>query len=251
MAGNTGKFAAGGAIAGSAFGPVGTAVGGVVGGAVGLATDIYGSNKQKEALARAQAAARSDLTQGYADAQGYQQPIYDIGTGAYADTASKYKAGGFNLNPEDVFKDPEYQAQMRSGNAAINSGAESKGNLFSTANQRSLTNFGQDVFAGRSDELQNRLDNRFNQGMTVAQPGFHAADVSSANAVSRGQDFANNSLGSGVIRAKNIADVNASVGEFGESLGSSFGGGAGGLTSKLGKGGASYGSSGAGPIPKK
>lgn len=251
MAGNTAKYAAGGAALGSVVPGVGTVAGGVIGAGIGLYSDISTSNKEKEALAKAQAAARSDLTKGYADAQGYQQPIYDIGTGAYADTASKYKAGGFNLNPEDVFKDPEYQAQMRSGNAAINSGAESKGNLFSTANQRSLTNFGQDVFAGRSDELQNRLDNRFNQGMTVAQPGFHAADISSANAVSRGQDFANNSLGSGVIRAKNIGDVSAATGEFAESAGSYFGGGAGGLTSKLGKGGASYGSSGAGPIPKK
>jgi len=204
-----------GAVAGGLIGgPVGAGIGAIGGGILGGIADIWGGNEAADAQKAAQNAARNDLNTGYTTATGFQQPIYDTGINNYTGLSDKYAAGGFNLNPEDVFKDPSYQAQMRSGVAAINSGAEGRGNLFSTGNQRALTGFGQDLFANREDALQNRLNTRFQQGMQLSQPGFGAANNLSNLATEHYADLANNDLGSGSIRAGNIQNTTGAITGF-------------------------------------
>jgi hypothetical protein len=214
------------------------AAAGALGGAslIKSGIDIYGGNKAARAQRKAQGKARTDLSQGYSDAQGFQQPIYDTGVKNYTDLSAKYAGGGFDnpkmdaykFDPQGVFQDPEYQASLRAGTDAINGGANANSMLFSGQNQRDLSQFGQDTFAKRSDALykrgfdatntafdQNAKSNltNFNMGIDLAQPGIGAADNLSTLAQGQGQDLANNSLGTGQIRAGNINNTSNALGK--------------------------------------
>lgn len=198
-------------------------------------TDIFGGNAAADALKVSQGKARTDLTQGYNAAKGFEQPLYDTGKGNLTDLSSSYASGQFKnptmtpyqFDPQSVFKDPEYGAQMRAGTDAINNSAEAKGRLFSGANDKALDQFGQDTFAGRSNDLYNRGFNaqntafnqnaqsnlsNFNEGNTLAgyAPGAasHLADLSTG----QGNALAGNDLGSGQIRAGNILRTSNAIG---------------------------------------
>jgi len=198
-------------------------------------TDIFGGNKAADALKAAQANARNDLTAGYGEAKGYQKPVYNTALGNYTGLSDKYAAGGFQnphmdpykFDPQSVFQDPEYAAQMKAGTEAINSGAENKGLLFSGVNDRDLTKFGQDTFAGRSDDLykrgfdatntaynQNAQNNltSFNEGQQLTQPLTGATNQLSNLSTNEGTAFADNSLGSGQIRAGNVLRTSNALG---------------------------------------
>ncbi len=198
-------------------------------------TDILGGNAAAGALKAANGRARTDLTTGYSNAQGYQQPLYDTGKSNLSDLSSNYAAGKFNnptmtpyqFDPQSVFKDPEYAAQMRAGTDAINNSAEAKGRLFSGANDKALTQFGQDTFAGRSDDLYNRGFNaqntafnqnaqsnlsNFNEGNTLAGYAAPAANNLSNLATGQGNALAGNDQFSGQIRAGNILNTSTALG---------------------------------------
>jgi hypothetical protein len=216
-----------GAAGGSVVPGVGT-VAGLAGGAlVGGLTDILGGNQAAKAQRAAQGRARNDLTQGYGEAKGYQQPVYDTSLKNYTDLSGKYGSGGFDnphmdafkFDPQSVFQDPEYQAQMKAGTDAITRSAEAKGDMYSGGLDRDLTKFGQDTFAGRSDALYNRGFNatntafnqnaqsnltNFNEGQQLTQPLTGATNQLTSLATGEGQDLANNDLGTGAIRANNI-----------------------------------------------
>lgn len=214
--------------------PAAIALGGA--GLVNAGLNYLGGDAAARAQRRAQGRARTDLNEGYGAAKGYQQPIYDQGMQAYGNLNDRYAQGGFSnphmdpyqFDPQQVFQDPEYQASMRAGTEAINAGANANSMLFSGVNARDLNQFGQDVFAKRSDALYNRGFNAantafdqnartnladFNMGNTLAQPGFSAANNLTQLSTSQGQDLANNSLGTGVINAQNVMNKYNSVGQ--------------------------------------
>lgn len=223
--------------------PLLAAGGALLGGELlGGISDILGGNAAADAQAKAQRGARKDLLAGYQQGQGYQQPLYDVGLQNYQNLSSGYAAGNFNtphmnpftFDPQSVFQDPEYKAQMHAGQQAINTGAQAKGTLFSGANDRDLTSFGQDIFAGRSNDLykrgfdanntafnQNLAGNaqNFNMGMDLANPGIGAANNLTSLAVGQGQDLANNSTGMGNIRAQNINNTAGALGGLGTRAG--------------------------------
>lgn len=153
---------------------------------------------------------------------GFQQPIYNQSLGQYQNLSHAYNTGGFDIphmeayqfNPNQVFQDPEYQAQMRAGSQALNAGAQGKGTLFSGANDRDLMQYGQDLFANRSDALYNRGFNaqntafnqnlagtgqNFNQGLALTQPLAGSAQNLSSLSTQRGADLASLNLGQGMV----------------------------------------------------
>lgn len=197
--------------------------------------NVIGGNQAAKAQRRAQGKARTDLTQGYGAAEGFQKPIYDEALGNYTDLSAAYKGGEFanpkmeayKFDPNSVFEDPEYQASMRAGTEAINSGANAGSMLFSGQNQKDLTQFGMDNFSKRSDALykrgfdatntafdQNSQTNltNFNMGDRLTQPLMGSAENLSGLAQSQGQDLANNSTGQGVIQSNNIMNTTNALG---------------------------------------
>lgn len=141
----------------------------ILGTATGGLLDIYGGNKGSNIQRRATRKAGDYLDQGYGEAIDLAKPMQEQSQKDYLDLSQgvgegrfsspdqqKYQGGEFNFNPNDVFNDPEYKAQMQAGTDAIGNSAAAKGMLFSGNTGRDLTKFGSDLFAGRSDELYKR-----------------------------------------------------------------------------------------------
>lgn len=194
---------------------------------LGATSDIIGGEMAKSRLLGGLRDAKGDLTQGYGEAKGYEKPVYNTSLGAYTDLNAKYKAGGFSnphmdpyhMDPSQVFQDPEYQAQMRAGTDALDNSAAAKGMLFSGVNNRDLTKFGQDTFAGRSDALYKRgfdatnkaFDqnnttnlNNFDMGRDLASP-LSGATTNLANlATGEGSALADNDLNRSNVKAGGI-----------------------------------------------
>lgn len=233
----------------------GPAIQSVAGTMNGIA-NIWGGNKVKQAQTAANNKARTDLTQGYNEGKGFQQPIYDTGLKNYTDLSSSYAGGKFDnghmdaykFDPQSVFQDPEYQAQMKAGGDAINGSAQANSMLFSGEDSRDLTKFGQDTFAGRSDALYNRgfnaqntafnqnaLTNQtnFNEGNALVQPLAASSGKLTDLSVMQGGDLANNDLAAGAIRTGNINNttgqlvgINSNLANQSEkSINNMFGGG--------------------------
>ena len=137
----------------------------LVKGITGAVGAVGAARAQRRGISRAQ----GKLKSGYDAATGTLQPFQstamgdynrlsgDVGAGKYdlADPGS-YKESEFHWDPNSVFSDPEYKAQMESGTEAINSGAAAKGQTFGGTNLRDLTKYGQNLFADRSDALYGR-----------------------------------------------------------------------------------------------
>lgn len=217
----------------------------------GSVSDWLGGDDAAKAQKAAQAKARGDITTGFDEAKGYQKPVYDRALGQYGSLSDKYNAGEFSnpkmsaydggkfsYDPNEVFNDPEYKAQMRAGTDAINGGAASKNLLFSGTNARDLTKFGQDTFAGRSDALRDRdyqqftgdrdfgfnanntafnqnaqsNSTAFNEGLGLTSPLAGATAGLTGLATGEGNALANNDIGSGEIRAGNINNTAGAIG---------------------------------------
>jgi hypothetical protein len=230
---------------GMAFGPdQWTAITQAGAGTVNGVANIWGGNLAAKAQKKAQRKARTDLTKGYAEGEGFQQPIYDTGLGNYQGLSGGFASGKYDIakmdpyafDPNSVFQDPEFQASMKAGTQALDASANAGSNLFSGAHQRDLQEFGQDTFAQRSDALYDRGFNatntafnqnligsgqNFNQGLALTTPLGTAAGKLTDLSVMEGQDLANNSVGSGVIRANNINNTTTGLTDINSNLANS------------------------------
>lgn len=223
---------------------------------VGGVADIVGGNKASNVARRATRKAGGMIDSAYGDAIDLAKPIQETAAGDYQSLSDrygagefrnpdqqKYQAGEFDYDPNEVFSDPEYQAQMRAGTQAIEGGAASKGGLFSGRTQMDLNKFGSDLFAGRSDELYNRnrsqyqddrdfdygAENRaydanalnrsqdFSQGQTLASYAPGATQDMIDLGLGRGQAKADTELGVGQIRSNAIRGAFGKAGKLGQN----------------------------------
>jgi hypothetical protein len=231
----------------------------ILGTATGGALDIFGGNKGANIQRRATRKAGKFIDEGYGGALDLAAPMQEQSQKDYLDLSQgvsegrysmpdqqKYQAGTFDFDPNDVFNDPEYKAQMRAGTDAINQGAASKGMLFSGNTGRDLTKFGSDLFAGRSDELYNRGRSEFEDDRNFDyDAGNRAYDTNTANrereygmgadlasfapealdrtidlGLGRAQGKADTELGVGDIRANNYRRAYGKAGRLSSTLGS-------------------------------
>lgn len=178
----------------------------MIGEIAGGIADLYGGNKASNIERRATRKAGKYLDQGYGTAIDLARPMQERGQQDYMNLSdryasgdfrspdqSAYRAGGFNYDPNSVFDDPEYKANMRAGTQALESGAAGKGMLFSGNTGRALQKFGQDTFANRSDELYGRARGEFQDDRDFDYAAQNrAADFNAAN---RARDY---EMGSGL-----------------------------------------------------
>ncbi len=207
---------------------------------LGGAIDLIGGNNASDIQRQAQRKAGGILDQGYQNALNLANPMQQKSQQDYTNlsnqyaagdfrnpTSTPYDAGKFSFDPNSVFQDPEYQAQLKAGTNAINSGAAGKGMLFSGNTANALQQKGQDIFANRSDDLYNRAYNQFtgnrdfgaqqqqqsylnnannnqtqfNEGNTLAGYAPGALDTSLNLNLGRAQAGADTELGVGATRA--------------------------------------------------
>ena len=229
----------------------------ILGTLAGGAADIFGGNKASGIERRATRKAGGILDKGYQGAIDLAKPMQETAAGDFqrqsdrynagefkSPDQQKYQAGSFNYDPNDVFKDPEYQAQMRAGQQAIEGGAASKGGLFSGRTQQDLTKFGGDLFASRSDDLYKRnrdqftddrnfdytAENRaydtnaanrsldFNQGKVLADYAPGQTENMIDLGLGRSQAAANTELGVGGIRGNAIRNAFGKGGKLGQNV---------------------------------
>lgn len=155
-----------------------------------------GGNIERRAIRRA----GRDIDAAYGSAMDLARPMQERAQGDYMNLSRRYGEGAFRMpdqetyqggsyqfNPQDVFNDPEYQAQMRAGTQAIDSSAAGRGMLFSGNTGRALQQAGQDLFARRSDELYRRGRGAFESDRDF---GFTAANRAyDTNAANRMRDY--------------------------------------------------------------
>jgi hypothetical protein len=231
---------------------------------IGGVTDIVGGNKASNIERRATRKAGKYLDEGYQGGLDLAKPLYDTATGDYQRQSERYNAGefrnpeqqkyqggSFDFDPNDIFQDPEYQAQLRAGQQAIEGGAAARGGLFSGRTAKDLTKFGSDLFAGRSDELYNRgrqafeddrdfdygAENRaydanaknraldFQQGQTLADFAPGATEGMIDLGLGRAQAKADTELGVGAIRGDANRTAFRKAGKLGRNALDDFSGG--------------------------
>ncbi len=234
------------------------ALGEILGGGL----DILGGNKASGIERRATRKAGNYLDQGYQQGIDLAKPMQETAAGDFQRQSDrynagefsnpdqqKYQAGEFNYDPNAVFNDPEYKAQLRSGQQAIEGGAASHGGLFSGRTQQDLTKYGSDLFANRSDELYKRNrgayenDRNFDYGATNRAYDTNAdnrkTDFSEGNILAdyapeqtkglidlglgRAEGKANTELGVGGIRAGNIRSAYQNAGNIAQDAANSYG----------------------------
>lgn len=220
--------------------------------------NIIGGNVASGIQRRATRKAGGLIDQGYQGAIDLAKPLQETAAGDYQSLSDRYGAGdfrnpdqqkyqaeGFTFNPNDVFSDPEYQAQLKAGQQAIEGGAAAKGGLFSGRTAQDLTKYGSDLFAGRSDELYNRgrsayendrnfdynAENRaydtnaanraqdFSQGQTLAAYAPGATENLIDLGLGRADAQAQTELGVGNIRAGNYKNAFQQAGQTAQALG--------------------------------
>ena len=202
------------------------AIGDLVGGAI----DLFGGNNASDIQRQAQRKAGGILDQGYGNAINLAAPMQQQSQGDYTNLSNQYGAGAFKnptstpynggtFDANSVFSDPEYQAQMRAGTNAINSGAAGKGDLFSGNTLNALQQKGQDIFANRSDDLYNRFNTNRNFGAQQQQQAFSNNAQSNATNFNEGNTLAgyapgalDTSLNLNLGRAQAGADTELGVG---------------------------------------
>lgn len=209
-----------------------------IGDPIGGAIDIYGSNKASNIERRAVRKAGGLIDKGYGESMDLAKPMQQQSQGDYMNLSNKYREGGFqspdqevyqggsyNYDPNQVFNDPEYKANLQAGTQAIDSSAAGKGMLFSGNTGRALQKYGQDLFANRSDELYGRGRQAFESDRGF---GYNAENRAyDTNAENRARDYqqgaalaayAPESLEQGINlnmgRAQNLADTELGVGKI-------------------------------------
>lgn len=207
-----------------------------LGDVVNAGVNLFSGNKAANIERRATRKAGRHLDEGYGSALDLARPMQEQAQGDYMNLSRRYgegdfrmpdqgvyQGGSFNYDPNEVFRDPEYQASMRAGTGAIDSSAANKGMLFSGNTGRALQQFGQDTFAKRSDELYNRGRNAFESDRAF---GYDAANRAyDTNAANRARDYEmgsrlasyapealDRSLNLGLGRAQAKADTELGVG---------------------------------------
>ena len=167
---------------------------------IGAGVDLFSGNKASDIERKAQRKAGKYLEEGYGSALDLARPMQDRSQEDYFNLSDKYRSGAFkspdaqkyqaksfSYDPTSVFQDPEYQAQMKAGNQAIESGAAGKGMLFSGNTGRALQEAGQNLFAKRSDELYNRARGNFENDRNFDYAATNRAY--DANVANRNADF--------------------------------------------------------------
>lgn len=179
---------------------------------VGGLSDLIGS----EGAGRAQRRAINRAT-------GLHQPIYDTSLGAYTDLAGGYREGRFAdpefaFDPQSIFQDPEYAAQLRAGRDALEGGAISKGLLFSGTTARDLEKYGSDLFASRSDELFDRAVREHQLGAEGRARSFQQGLSLSAPLEGQASRLSDLALGKGDVNAALAQNRATGLGNIGSNL---------------------------------
>jgi hypothetical protein len=141
------------------------------------AANIFSSNQASKQLQEGIEKGGQAIREGTAQAAGYQQPYYNIGTQNAQTLSNLTNQGAFQVNPYQYQNqeqqpkawtpttfnfqaDPGYQFNLSQGMNAVNSGAAARGNLLSGATLKALQRYG----SGLAAQTYNDAFSQYMQG---------------------------------------------------------------------------------------
>jgi hypothetical protein len=168
----------------------------------------FGTQSAGEEQRKYANAAMDRLKTGYGDANALLNPIYKQGLGAFQGLGDKYAAGGFNAPHMDPFQlnnfqtDPGYEFTKSQGEGAILGRAAAGGMAHSPQTTKALMGYDTGLANQTYNDIFNRQKNasdtafnqnlagsgqNFQQGMSLSQPAFSAANTMGQNNIGLGE----------------------------------------------------------------
>jgi hypothetical protein len=201
----------------SAIGGIGSMIGGLFGGSGdnGSDTALQAAQLQYQGSQNAIAAQQ----QAVAEARGYMQPYYKAGTSALDLYGGLLNVPGFA--PQDptatLRATPGYDWQMGQGVNALERGAAARGGLYSGAQMKGLTKYGQGMADQTYQNYLNRIGGMATSGQNAAalQGGY---GMTAAPNIGNYMTYGGNALAQGQIGAYN-ANQSAYQNQMGNVLG--------------------------------
>lgn len=250
-----GLFSTLGGLAGSFFGPVGTAVGGALGGAID-------ANKEKKvakgAANAANAGAQADIDlrrRMYEEGVDRNKPFYEAGVNALPGYLKGVGAGGdlvrgFTMN--DYQADPGYAFRLSEGQKQLDRQAAIRGGQISGSAMKAAARYGQEMGSQEYSNAYNRF--RDTQGLQrnalAGVVGF--APAAAGSMATAGQNYASGAgpqmyqqgVNTGNAMISNQRTNQSTYGDIGSAFGKYLGGSSGGQAafSQTGFGGSGFGS---------
>lgn len=122
--------------------------------------------------------------------------------------------GDFNFNPADLQNDPSYQFRLQQGVNALDASAASRGKLLSGAQDKAVTQYGQDLASQEYANAYNRSLQGYQTNAATNLNNFNQA-LSGYNA-NQGAELANFNMGLQTYNANQAGQQNAFNQQLGE-----------------------------------
>lgn len=184
----------------------------VIGGAVSLVgAGMQADASNKAAQAQVDAADKNIAYQKEVDAQRREdsRPWREAGAKALADLQAGIEAGTFSMEGWEFEKDPGYDFRLKQGTKALERSAAARGNLFSGALGKALTEYNQDFASNEYDRAYARAagEKKTNYNILAGMAGTGQQQVNTdagfnqqgANVIIGQQSNAGNALAQGYL----------------------------------------------------
>ena len=190
----------------------------LIGGGLGAAASLYGAKKSSDSLkdaTREGVAAEGEMAEknlAFQREMAEQQrgdfaPWRDAGQQALQQIQEGIKSGAFEVGKVDVKQDPGYQFRMNQGIEARDKSAAARGRLLSGAQNKAITEYGQDYgsneYAKAYAREADQKARRFNMLSSLSQGGQSSA-AGQAQAASQLASTSGNIMSS-LGRSQNVA----------------------------------------------
>ena len=177
---------------------------------------VEAANAENAAAQQAMGAVKQYGTQ----AQGYQQPYYQAGTGAMQNLAQQVQGGQYQYNPQFDFQaDPGYQWQLQQGNNAIMGNAAAGGIQLSGATMKALQRYGQGLANQTYNQAFGRFANQRDYGAQQNQMQYGRMAGLSEIGQNSGNNMSNiaNQQGQSVAQLYGAQGANTAAGIMGQA----------------------------------
>lgn len=159
---------------------------------IGALSNAY--DRARSDVSSGYSGALSALNRGYSDAAGFQQPFYSSGTRSLSELTALLGLNGTQAANDAMGRfqtSPGYQFQMEQGVGALDRSAAARGGLYSGAQGKALTEYGQGL---ANQEFNNRLMMLSDLASRGQQAGGTLSSLSASQGQQAGDLMANRGL---------------------------------------------------------
>lgn len=127
----------------------------------------YFTDKAASRAARGQRQANALNQQMYNEAKAYADPLISGGTDAFSQLLASYGVGGQAPDYNSFYNSPDYQFALQQGQQSLDRQAAAKGSLYSGAQLKAATGFGQGLATQYLGNFRSGLQGLTNTGLNA------------------------------------------------------------------------------------